>query len=397
MATISTVVESKSAVADDRFQAGVDSAALPRFRLLPVAFVLIINLPMLASFLGLGVTPLGDLIHPLYVNRQPPWPASISDVPRFVTDSRLHFNKTHGFRADLMRAHAVVRSSVFKASPQPRVLVGADGWFFLNADGSLENYRRLRPYSSKELAQRVAEIRSRVEFCEATGCEYRLLVPPDKLSVYPEHLGDRFKIAQQPARIDQLVGALAAAGLDGVLIDSRTEMHDAKKYGQLYFKTDTHWNRLGAYVGYQAIAESLAAKGFRDVEPIHELVQMSCGAAVGGDLARMAGLRLDCSDQILSLGRRDAPEVNFTGPVDFFANDAAFFKLPTRDVGCEQGEFETGLVLHDSFGSPLLKYLAGHFQALRCERTTEFDEEAIRRTNPDVVIQVLVERALQRD
>ena len=69
MATISTVVESKSAVADDRFQAGVDRAALPGFRLLPVVFVLIINLPMLASLLGLGVTPLADLIHPLYVDR----------------------------------------------------------------------------------------------------------------------------------------------------------------------------------------------------------------------------------------------------------------------------------------------------------------------------------------
>ncbi len=397
MATISTVVESKSAVADDRFQAGVDSAALPRFRLLPVAFVLIINLPMLASFSGLGVTSPGDLIHPLYVDRQPPPPVSLGDVPRFVMESRVHFNKTHGFRADLMRAHAVVRSSVFKASPQPRVLVGADGWFFLNADGSLENYRRLHPYSSKELAQRVCEIRARVEFCEAVGCKYRLLVPPDKLSVYPEHLGDRFKKARQPARIDQLVAALAAAGLDGVLVDSRTEMRDAKKYGQLYFKTDTHWNRLGAYVGYQAIAASLACQGFRDVPPIDELVRTSRDATVGGDLARMAGLRLDCSDQIVSVTRPDAPDVKFTGPVDFFANDAAFFKLPTRDVGCEQGEFETGLVLHDSFGSPLLEYLASHFQTLRCERTTEFDEQAIRRTNPDVVIQVLVERALQRD
>ena len=352
---------------------------------------------MLASLLGLGVTSLADLVHPLYVDRPPAGLASISDVPRFVTDSRLHFNKTHGFRADLMRAHAVVRSAVFKASPQPRVLVGADGWFFLNADGSVENYRRLRPYSTEKLTQRVSEIRSRVEFCQAAGCEYRLVIPPDKLSVYSEHLGDRFKIARQPARIDQLVKALARAGLDRVVVDLRTEMRDAKRYGQLYFKTDTHWNRLGAYVGYQAIAESLVGEGFRQVPRIDELVLTSRDAMVGGDLARMAGLRLDCSDQVVTVVRPAAPDVNFTGPVDFFANDAAFFQLPTRDVGCERGEFETGLVLHDSFGSPLLEYLAGHFQTLRCERTTEFDENAVRRTHPDVVIQVLVERGLQRD
>jgi len=40
------------------------------------------------------------------------------------------------------------------------------------------------------------------------------------------------------------------------LIDVRRELIEAKKNQQVYYKTDTHWNQRGAFVGYSKIINS---------------------------------------------------------------------------------------------------------------------------------------------
>jgi alginate O-acetyltransferase complex protein AlgJ len=125
----------------------------------------------------------------------------------------------------------------------PRVIRGSDGWLYLGSDVSTSCNPLL---SVRETVRSLQRLDAAIE---GSGRTLVLAVAPDKSTIVPEHLPDRFAgEGCAKARKAAFWDSLTSAGLP--LIDMRGPLQDAQeRLGHpVYRKTDSHWNWQGASV-----------------------------------------------------------------------------------------------------------------------------------------------------
>lgn len=133
----------------------------------------------------------------------------------------------------------------------PSVIHGKDGWLYLGHDVSYKCVPEL------ELDRVIAGLRRWREVVEASGREFRLVVPPDKSTVHPEHMPDDFagERCMTEARAEFWRRVPEATGA----IDMRASLRSlAERSGHpLYTELDTHWRHEGGIAMTYRLAESL--------------------------------------------------------------------------------------------------------------------------------------------
>lgn len=141
----------------------------------------------------------------------------------------------------------------------PEVAVGADGWLFL-IGGSNEPLRMIQDpeWFSPEISNSWIDCLSkRLMRAEKMGCQYAHLAVPEKVSVYTDKLPLPAPfIGRAPTRY--LTNALKNYVNNGTAwrswIDVLPYFISQREAGlDLYWKTDTHWNFIGAFSAYQMI------------------------------------------------------------------------------------------------------------------------------------------------
>lgn len=163
----------------------------------------------------------------------------------------LWFSDRLVFRQELMGIARKVRGENFDSSIMGKVMRGKDGWLFLS------NYQEVLYFLNGKIKLTPQEIQKRTEFykavadhCREQGMEFVMLVGPNKASVYPEFLPP-VVFPVEPRQIDLLVDAFRRAGL--TVYDPTEDLKSYKDKGALYWRTDTHWNLLGAYVAVEGL------------------------------------------------------------------------------------------------------------------------------------------------
>lgn len=134
---------------------------------------------------------------------------------------------------------------------------------------------------------------------------YKVMLAPNKDSIYPEFLPEW----AQPAA-DSATNTLLANIGQGVYVDTRPALIAAKaQFSEpLYYKTDTHWNSLGAWVAFRAFTAEVARTEL-DLRGLSEQqVRVSkVNERHGGDLAnflRMTGMLRDSEVPIAIASKR---------------------------------------------------------------------------------------------
>ena len=144
-------------------------------------------------------------------------------------------------------------------SGSPRYLVGKEGWFFhRSADDALAQARGVSLFTPLELERWIGWMEARQSWLAERGIEFLVVIAPGKQSIYPEFLPD-WANQVGPTRYDQIVARLRR-GSSFELLDLHGPLLRAKASERLYFRSDGHWNDLGAFVAYRAIAEWIAAR-----------------------------------------------------------------------------------------------------------------------------------------
>ena len=187
-----------------------------------------------------------------------------------------------------------VKATVFGVSPVSKVLIGKSGWLYFRGEDSKAFDRWYRGGETVPDATLIAardELLRRQAFLAGRGIPFMVVVVPEKYSVYPEHLPDwSTRIAQQTP-LDRFAADLARyPQLE--FIDLRGPLMDAKGSDRLYYQTDSHWNYLGATVGYKALMAKVeqALPGLT-VAPVTRPPYVAETDFYSGDLAQMLGLR----------------------------------------------------------------------------------------------------------
>jgi hypothetical protein len=233
----------------------------------------------------------------------------------------------------------------------PNVLVGEDDWLFFTAERSMADYQNSFELTDQQLdqvTQRLAELQARLAERNAT---LLVVIAPNKSTAYPDKMPPEIEKLSETSRLDRLAGHLAQ-NLPGVLLDLRQVLADGRKSGEVYYKTDTHWNDYGIFLAYQAILDELA-KTRPELTPYAlEMFELRESEPVLWDLAINTGSVTLQEPQLVIAPRFENPasyrELE-AGPRRVLMAWTANPRLPRL------------LMYHDSFGPRLFALLGMHF------------------------------------
>ena len=233
----------------------------------------------------------------------PELPTDPRELARFPRRLAQYFADRFGFRNALVRLHARAMFEGLGVSPDPRVIVGDNGWLYFAGEGALEVWRGDSLFSASELDSWTRTLEARRTWLEAQGAGYLFTVVPEKPNIYPEHLPDGVVPLRAERRLDQLIAALRSR-TNVQVVDLRPALRAGKAVMPTYQRTDTHWTDHGAWLAYRELMR--AAEPF--VGPIAAL-PLGRFATVredrpGGDLAEMLALRDRVREELAVLSPR---------------------------------------------------------------------------------------------
>lgn len=274
------------------------------------------------------------------------------------------------------------------------MVLGKKNWLFLNTEGSLDDYRRLHPFSPEELAQLKDYFETENQWLKRRGIKFLIIIPPDKQTIYPELMPDVLAPAPGQTHLDQFLEAMKNSSVP--ILDLRPALQKAKaEFGIVYYRDDSHWNDRGAYAAYAATAEKLKQwYPALHVMPPAEL-QAENTTRKGADLPDKLGVPNDITENIQKLVAKPPlafPEHRAVKKSDPFYMQQVVTKSP-------RGEIKRALIFADSFFflTPYMPFLSQHFQHADwnwMKMNTSINEDLVRQTKPDLVILERVERII---
>lgn len=332
----------------------------------------------------------------------PKAPDNLKDLRSWCADVERYYNDHFGFRKQLIRWNNRWRKSLFRDLKGVDVIQGQDGWLYFTPGHVLDHLLGQRRFDNATLEALRREFEARADWLAQKGITYVVFVAPDKEAIYPEFLPE-WLIPQihRPGKLDQFLDYMRQHS-KVVIVDVRPALLAAKTRHEVYLRTDSHWNSLGAYVAAQEVLKSVASLR-PDFPPIHpvEAMRLDRVEAGPGDAARM-------------LGRSDARDLDWK----LTAPDGSPLPVPKPDTSISAREWPGSagpevtlnpaarhrlVMFHDSFGRPMEPHLGLYFQRAVFvfqylwsyrDAPLSWSPDVVEREKPDVVIDEIVERAL---
>jgi alginate O-acetyltransferase complex protein AlgJ len=351
----------------------------------------------------LGATAVALLLLPIFNLCIFQWGNLGADKPEKVWRSKVFFS-----------AHAIghfLNSWLYRSGISPnasQVFVGQDGWLFLGDSYlSTVSAKRMPDLSlppSGGLSSAAMNLQAWQDWLKTKDVKaFSVLLGADKESAYPDRLPDWAKPIE-PHSTTSYINSLQSSAF----VQTKQPLLEAKqKYREpLYYKTDTHWNHLGAWVAYQSFADSLRPLGF----PLQFLKEDSIKihpsrARIGGDLAKFLRIQSLLVDEEIDIELRNPTAIEV---IDFKTKkniDPVHYphlgtpSIPTLVTAKDALNKTKVLWLRDSFGNSLSVFMSKtfsatlqvHYESLDSQRFAALVEEF----QPDYVFVTVVERAVR--
>ena len=293
----------------------------------------------------------------------------------------------------LLQNYNNLKLFTLKENPLPdRVIIGKNGWMFLGdyfEKGNSISLGRIR-YSNYDLANISRNILSKKAFLDAANIKFYVAIAPNKQSIYDNYLPDG---KYDPQNCTQQLIKYMALNHSFNIIDLRECLINIKDSTLLYYKTDTHWNDLGAFLGFNQICSTLKVD-FGEKIPSFNINDFSIEKTIPETLDLSKLLKVDCKEEKIILHPNFVPtgkRINSCLKVPYYWN-----------LGENQFEYRFMnehrklkiLVFRDSFSSALLEYFKEGFYMSVLIWDSYFDKEIILKEKPDIVLYVVAERLI---
>jgi alginate O-acetyltransferase complex protein AlgJ len=271
-------------------------------------------------------------------------------------------------------------------------LVGSDGWLFLAKRTTMQDYQHSVGLRTEVLLELQTQLDRLDADLRKEGRTLLVVVPPDKASIYPQYMPPEIPVFPRASRLDDLVVMMQSHGTTRI-VDLRAALIAASATHQVYYRTDSHWNDLGAYHAYVEIMNALSADDPR-LEP-HPLAdfQERIGGSANRELARIMGLR-----DLVEPGLELMPE---------FPSGTETVTTPLPEVEdmwvttSQNAGLPRLLVFRDSFYFWLSKFVEPHFSRTTVVHYNRLGDgtsmnDWIGRAAPTIVIIEVVEDSLEQ-
>lgn len=289
----------------------------------------------------------------------PRWPASFAAWVGFPKAFDAFAHDRFGFRGLLLSGYRWLQASVFGDSASPDAFVGRSGWLYLTENGSLADMRGASAYTEAELRNDVEQINARGELLAVRHVRYGFVVFPDKHTIYPEFLPRGLYGGFARRRLNALDAAMAGTGHDYYFdATSALRRNAGESPFPLYYKSDTHWNPWGAWLGYRAWQAADGKRlGLTPFEYRFRQFRLPHRSA-HGDLGRMSGYWSNDPDIYPPSDSGCTHLQRWTAPPTI---RHIVDTIPSHLSISECGGSGNALVVHDSFMDSIARYVSASY------------------------------------
>lgn len=270
------------------------------------------------------------------------------------------------FRYQFVLVNAGLDYALFGTSQSDQVLPGKDG---PNAAQPMANYQGLAELndSADTLAEASAGLQILSDKLAENGCTLVLDLTPSKDRIYREYMPDGYPIVNEENRTDLLAAYLQSHTTVPVVWRYDMLRSQARQNADrlLYYKTDTHWNAVGALIGLDGIFEALDMP----TRPA-DSYPVEVGGTTTGDMANVAAL-------YASLPAEET------------------YVVPGYDRMFEK-DSRTVRVIGDSFSEYYMPYLQARFTNSWREHIDTFTTDVAEHPGCDILILEFNERSLDK-
>lgn len=311
----------------------------------------------------------------------------LATMPELIAEGELNTSYPKGiedyladhyaFRPQLVAADAVLNEFLFGESVNSQVIIGKEHWLFFLP--TLKDYMKDDVLSDNEIYRMARTIDLQKEALKKTGVTFVFTVAPNKASIYPEYMPDRYLMVEEENNFEKLTKELDR--IECTYLDLHSVLRNGQ--GQLYHKLDTHWNGTGAMMAYRSLMEEVSR-----VLPDFSYCEYSDADAEvrqtwEGDLSDMLYPALAIKDE----------QVFYDMPTEY--TSARPIKSPEDlliQTVCENGNADL-LIFRDSFANALIPMLSNSFSTVTYSRAIPYDYRLLTE-NTDVVVFEIAERNL---
>ena len=307
-----------------------------------------------------------------------------AEFPKAVSDGKLNtsfftqfdawFSDHMGGRSFLVSAETKMKEKLFGESAESSVILGKDGWLFY--EKTVDDYCHVRTMTDRNVENAARTLQMMSDYCAAQGAEFVFTVAPNKNTLYPEYMPDRYDKADGMSNLEALAAALPRYGVTYVNLVTAFSGEDKV----LYQPRDSHWTYEGGMLAYRRIVDALTKEHdhFADVT---YTVKNDWDA----DLANM--IYPDAPDE----DEQTYPNIDYTFTVK--GGSTVFDEALVIETLGGPG---TGnlLMFRDSFGNTTWRYFAQGFSKAEFQRAVPYRMNSVQRLGADAVVLEIVERNL---
>jgi hypothetical protein len=294
------------------------------------------------------------------------------------------YNDNLPFRNCFVKLNSMIDYFVFNKTSSNRVVIGYDNWLFygdVNDGNPIGSYMGNNLFTEEELediAQNCVYIQ---ELLEKQGKEFVIFIAPNKERIYSDEMPKWYGKPSENYRALQIVAYLRE-NTSVRVVYPYDELMCAKGIlsENIYYKTDTHWNTIGGYVGASALLKEL---GISMPDITSDDITIEKTGETVGDLCRMLNLGgvLDSDNEYTVTGYNEHGcenmEWDWENMISYIAYGADSRKI---------------YVYRDSFSTSMAEYIGSQFDFAYFRNRSTYTYDDFLEKNPDIFVYETVER-----
>ena len=300
---------------------------------------------------------------------------NINEYPKKYEE---YFNDYLPFRNELVKLKNLNDIFVFKNVFNRIVFIGKEKWLF-------HKWNNTYSFNEEQLEMAKNNLIHFRDELKKKNIDFILMLCPYKQFIYFEYMPDYIKRKSIKSGTDIFVEYIKN-NTDIKVVYPKEELLKYKDKYQLYYKYDSHWNSLGAYIEYTQLMKSLNLYIDNidnvDIKDFDGNQSYNLGIHQYNDLAYLLSLNSlkyynDDKTYIIS----NYITKNYYVKDGFLYNSKAY------------NNENNIMIIHDSYGLNMIDYIATEFKQSEFIHISSFKNENITEYKPDIVVFEMLEKS----
>lgn len=278
-------------------------------------------------------------------------------------------------------------------SPLPqKVAIGKNGYYYLVDYNCMDDYRNVSRWKTNQLEGLVSKLSDNKKWLDSLNIPYIIVIVPEKQKIYPEYLPANISKVTNETRLDQFENYISRNNYKLNIINLN-QLLTQNKNKNIYFKKDSHWNYLGAFISYNEVMKYLDSMDIISFNKRQYNSKLEDENDL--DLAKIMGESFYSSEKTIKLFPVIKDTIMNFDP-EFEVSDYIKRRKPNFVIGKVNSKGNKKLLMfRDSYTAVWSDYFTYDFYKSVFVWKYDFDKNMILKYKPDVVIHQVAERHLE--